>query len=103
MEFAAVIQTVETPESISARRRSPKLVIARQRGNGMATGTKLNLNTATVDELTGIPGISRSRAELLVMHRDQNGPYRDWEDFNRVVGFAQSKIRTLQEEYLVIE
>ncbi|PYU98517.1 MAG: hypothetical protein DMG10_28020 [Acidobacteria bacterium] len=48
--------------------------------------TNLDLNTATEQELTGIQGIDKDHAKKIVEYRNQNGPFKSWEDLKRVPG-----------------
>ncbi|OGP15510.1 MAG: hypothetical protein A2052_01415 [Deltaproteobacteria bacterium GWA2_54_12] len=56
----------------------------------------LNLNTAGIDELTRIAGISRERAQLLLDYRDEHGEFRTWDDVKNVPGFSQKLIELLK-------
>ena len=49
----------------------------------------LNLNTATVEELAGLPGIGSVRAERIVAHREANGPFAYVEDIMDVQGIGE--------------
>ncbi len=40
--------------------------------------TTVNLNNASLEDLAGVPGIGRERAEALLMYREQNGPLANW-------------------------
>ena len=44
----------------------------------------LDLNTATEQELMGIQGIGKDLAKKIMDYRDQNGPFRSWEDLKRI-------------------
>lgn len=56
----------------------------------------LNLNTAGIDELTRVTGISRERAQLLLDYRDEHGEFRTWDDVKSVPGFSQKLIELLK-------
>lgn len=45
---------------------------------------KLNINTATVEELTMLPGIGETIAERIVAYRMENGPFTAPEDLLNV-------------------
>lgn len=47
---------------------------------------RININTATVEELTGIPGIGASKAELIVSYRDEHGFFTQIEEIQNVPG-----------------
>ena len=45
-----------------------------------ATGERVNINTAGVDELVTLPGIGKAYAERIVEYRQKNGPFKKVED-----------------------
>jgi competence protein ComEA len=45
---------------------------------------KVDLNTATVDELQAIKGIGKSRALEIARYRDKNGPFMSLDELERV-------------------
>jgi len=51
-----------------------------------AAGTKVNINTATEDELTSIPGIGPSKASSIISYREENGKFSSIEDIMNVTG-----------------
>ena len=50
---------------------------------------KINLNTATMEELMTLPGIGEKRAAAIVADREANGPFRVPEDLTRVDGIGE--------------
>jgi len=48
----------------------------------------VNVNTATVTELTQLPGIGQERAAAIVQHRSQNGPFKSLTDLDAVSGIG---------------
>ncbi len=49
---------------------------------------RIDVNRATVAELTALPGFGRARAEALVVERIRRGPFRRVEDLQRVDGIG---------------
>lgn len=45
---------------------------------------KININTATADQLTQLNGIGPSHAAAIVAYREQNGPFQKPEDLMQV-------------------
>ncbi len=45
---------------------------------------KININTATAEQLTQLNGIGASHAAAIVAYREQNGPFQKPEDLMRV-------------------
>ncbi len=47
---------------------------------------KININTATVEELTALKGIGEKKAHSIVEHRKEAGPFATIEDLKDVKG-----------------
>jgi len=45
------------------------------------TAKKINLNSASVDDVAKPPGIGRRRAEMIVQYWNEHGDFEDWSDF----------------------
>lgn len=58
---------------------------------------KVNLNTATVEELDGLPGIGPATAQKIVDDRSRNGPFASPEDLMRVPGIGPKKFDALKD------
>ena len=51
--------------------------------------TKININTATIEELTQLKGVGEKLAAKIVDYRTQNGPFKMVEDIMKVPGIGQ--------------
>lgn len=56
---------------------------------------RLDLNTATAEELESLPGIGEKRAADIVADREANGPFRHPEDITRVKGIGEGTLAGL--------
>lgn len=63
---------------------------------GDALPKKVNLNTATVEELVRLPGIGPALARRIVEHREKNGPFRKVEELLIVRGISRKKFEKLR-------
>jgi competence ComEA-like helix-hairpin-helix protein len=63
---------------------------------------KLNLNAATVEELTKIPGLNKSLAQKIVELRQKNGEFIDMEELLDIKGIDNRLLRQLK-QHLYIE
>ena len=50
---------------------------------------KIDINKASVEELTQLQGVGKSYAAKIVEYRDQNGPFAKPEDIMKVPGIGQ--------------
>ena len=62
---------------------------------------KVNINTASVNELQTIKGIGQVKAEAIVKDRQKNGKYRSIEDLSRVKGIGPRTVKKIKEEITV--
>ena len=62
-----------------------------------APPTRLNLNTASVAELTELPGIGDVIAERIVRFRDENGPFRSVDDLVLIQGISDRIIDEIRD------
>ena len=73
---AACLLAVQTP-TLSAAQSKPA---SRTTTAKPAAGKVVNINTASVAELNGLPGIGAKTAALIVEYRQKNGPFKKIED-----------------------
>jgi competence protein ComEA len=59
-------------------------------------GKKVNLNTASVQELIELPGIGPKTAEKIVAWRQANGKFQKVEDLMSVKGIGEKKFARLK-------
>lgn len=67
----------------------------------MISSTKININTATVDELCALPGIGAKLAQRIVDYRNNIGPFRTASDLCNVDGIGEKKLISLL-DYITI-
>lgn len=67
--------------------------------NAQSSDSKIiNINTATVDELSTLSGIGKAIAERIVAYRMQNGKFENIEDIKNVTGIGDSKFNNIKDE-----
>ena len=64
-------------------------------------GNKVNINKASVSELTKLPGVGESLAQRIITYRIENGNFTSIDDLKNVSGIGDKKIDSLK-EYIVI-
>lgn len=62
---------------------------------------KININTATAEELSGIRGIGMSKAVNIVKHREENGFFAAVDDLLKVYGIAEKKLTEIRDRITV--
>ncbi|MFW5825685.1 MAG: ComEA family DNA-binding protein [Marinobacter sp.] len=53
---------------------------------------KVNINTATAEELTALDGIGETKALAIIADRDTNGPFESEGDLTRVRGIGEATV-----------
>ncbi len=54
--------------------------------------SKVNVNTAPLEELKSILGLTEDESKSVIAWRDANGPFREWQDLQKVAGIDAKKI-----------
>lgn len=58
---------------------------------------KININTATKEELMKIPGIGEAKALAILAYRQENGPFSSLEELKRVDGIKEAVFSKMKE------
>ena len=66
-----------------------------------AAFAKVNINTATAQELTALPGIGPAKAEAIIKHREANGPFKTVDELNDVKGIGIKILENIKNEVTV--
>lgn len=64
---------------------------------------KVNINTASAEQLTQLKGIGPSHAAKIIEFREQNGPFKAPEDLTQISGIGQKTVENNKELILVAE
>lgn len=59
--------------------------------------SKININSATAEELTQLPGVGQATANKIISYRQENGKFQDIEDLKNVPGIGNSKFENIKE------
>lgn len=69
-------------------------------GQGQGSGL-VNINTASLAELTAISGIGESRAQAIIAYRERNGSFRTIEDIKKVDGIKDGLFSKIKDKITV--
>ena len=59
--------------------------------------SKININTATIEELDTLPGVGEAIANKIVNHRSENGEFKTVEEIKNVNGIGDKKFENIKE------
>ena len=76
-------------------------VVLTQTPSLSAVSGRVDLNTATEEELMTLPGIGEKRAQAIIKYREANGPFRIPEDLTRVDGIGEGILEGLIDQVTV--
>ena len=62
---------------------------------------RVNLNTATKEELMSLPGIGESKAEAIMDYREKNGGFSDISDIMKISGIKEAAFEKIKELIVV--
>lgn len=64
---------------------------------GTLSDSRININTATENELTSLPGVGKSRAKDIINYRDKNGSFKSIEDIMNVSGIKEAAFEKIKD------
>ena len=69
----------------------------------MSLFAKIDINTATVEELSKIKGIGASKANAIVEYRETNGKFKSVDELSNVKGVGPKLLETLKKEIKIVK
>lgn len=64
---------------------------------------KVNINTATSEELESLKGIGKARALIITKYREEHGNFKSVEDINSVPGIGEAVFAGIKDQITVGE
>lgn len=65
-------------------------------------GEKINLNTASAQELESLPGIGEVKAQAIITYREQEGPFQTIEQVMEVKGIGEKTFEAIR-DWITVE
>ncbi|MDL5378048.1 helix-hairpin-helix domain-containing protein [Exiguobacterium mexicanum] len=85
---------------VSVPKKGETVVVpAAEEAGGGTNG--VHVNSATKDELMTVPGIGPAKAEAILNHLKQHGPFKSYEEIGNVKGFGEKTLESM-EGYLLV-
>lgn len=66
-----------------------------------SNSSKININTANIQELQKLNGIGQKKAELIVAYRQENGQFEKIEDLKQISGIGDKTFEALKDQLAV--
>lgn len=103
INLAALLVDAEQVVVGKAGGTGPVSAIGSGGGPGGPSGLqgKVNVNTATLDQLEALPGIGPALGQRIIDYRTQHGPFRSVEDLLNVSGIGDKRLADLKPQVTV--
>ncbi|HEV1997222.1 MAG TPA: ComEA family DNA-binding protein [Candidatus Dormibacteraeota bacterium] len=82
--------------NLAGRLTDGKQVKVARRGASVSSAAKVDINSASVDELVMVPGLERQVAEAIVSERDGYGPFNTLSELHTVLGLDAQVVAALR-------
>src|SRR6185436_20358953 len=92
---AVALASCERRERLSATNSEVPAKTEAQRAASRPPQSCLNLNTATAEELTRLPGVGEVIAKRIIAYRERNGRFHRPEEIIIIEGFSEKKYRAI--------
>ena len=95
LNLARVLNDGEQVVVPTAEEHAAQQFAAEASGGAAGVGGKVNINTASAEQLDTLPGVGESTAQKIIADREANGPFSSPEDLKRVSGIGDKKYAEL--------
>ena len=63
--------------------------------------TKVNINTASKEKLTTLPGIGPGTVDKIIEHRSKNGKFKTADEVKKIPGIGENKFKSLKDKITI--
>lgn len=95
LNLARVLNDGEQVVVPTAEEHAAQQAAVESAGGTASLGGKVNINTASAEQLDTLPGVGESTAQKIIADREANGPFSSPEDLKRVSGIGDKKYAEL--------
>jgi competence protein ComEA len=86
---------------IAAAALAVAMALTLSAGTVFAAEAKVDINKASVEELTALPGVGETLARRIVEYREQQGPFGSPEELMNVKGIGERSFEKLRDQLTV--
>lgn len=95
LNLARVLNDGEQVVVPTVEEQAAQQTAAEASGGAAGVGGKVNINTASAEQLDTLPGVGESTAQKIIADREANGSFSSPEDLKRVSGIGDKKYAEL--------
>jgi comEA protein len=99
--FACTIVPCNAQQADKAAEKPIATAKAEKTDKAVVSG-KLNINTATAEQIEMLPGVGAAKAKAIIDYRTTNGNFKKIDDLQNVKGIKEKKIEKFK-EYIIFE
>lgn len=78
-----------------------KLILCLFSTLALSAYAKVNINTASIDELAMLKGLGKAKAEAIVAYREANGTFKSLPDIKKVKGIGETIFNRLKDDLTI--
>lgn len=72
-----------------------------ENNNDSSSTNKININSASVSELTKLSGVGESKAQAIIDYRNNNGKFKDINELSKVTGIGNSIFEKIKDNITI--
>ena len=101
VEDQMVIHVMRNGEEAKMELIEPQITGAAGTAPTEAKGQKININSASEEELQNITGIGPSKASAIIQYREEQGPFSSVEDLMNISGIGEKTFEKMKDQVTI--